>query len=252
MFHTVNLLCQSHGQVNHHGATTDGLVDLVLIHVRDKDNTTFEVERTRQIVILHVCIPGDNTFTVAVQSTFEQVQSNSVLQNSVAVIKHDSTLLVLKQSAIQTLSGRVTLDEHEALTSIENSAHLEVSQIRDVLQTIGFQSLSHGIGLTESTFTSDHSRGLNTSGDHGNQLLNKGESLIDTVFFVFGSHHLLSFSNRTRHFSQFSLNSRFVLATNHDFTVQRTDKFARSGVKRDSRFHRGFLFDHHVRIIRLG
>ena len=251
MLHAINFLSQRHAQVNHHGTTADRLVDFVLGHVADKDHTTFEVEGFRQIFVLDVSIPGDDTLAIGIKSRLQDVQSNWILEDSVAVIKHDSALVVFKQSAIETLGGGVTLDKGKALAGIQDRANLKLSQIRDVLQTIGFQRLGDRVGLTQTAFARNHCGGLDASGDHGHEFLNEREPLIDTVLFVLRVHGFGRFSHSAGHLGQLGFHSRFVLATNHDLAIERAHEFARGRVKRDQRFHSIFLhfFIHHISII---
>jgi hypothetical protein len=40
------------------------LVDLVLSHVTNKNNTTFKVKATWEVIITHISIPANDTLTV--------------------------------------------------------------------------------------------------------------------------------------------------------------------------------------------
>ena len=216
------------------------MVNFVLAHVANKDHATLEVETTGQIFILHIRIPRDNTLAVGVQSTLKDVQSHRILQDSVAVIKHDGAFVVFKQRTVQTFGGRITLNEHEALTSIQDRARFKLSQIRDVLQTIGFQSFGHRVGLTETTFTRNHGRGLDASGNHRYQLFHERKALIDPVFLVLCVDGFGCLGDRAGHFRETCLYRFLILGADNDFAIYGADKLTRSRVKRDQSFHRAF------------
>ena len=70
------------------------------------------------------------------------------IETDFALLIHDNGFVVFKQSTIQTLRSRVTLNHGKALASINNRTDFEVSQIRNVFVTTSFQSLGNGISLT--------------------------------------------------------------------------------------------------------
>jgi len=188
------------------------LVDSILIHVANENNTTSKLERTWQIIIFHVCIPRDNTFTIRVQSTFKQIKGNWIFQNSITVIEYDNRFIVFKECSVETLGSGITLNCGKTFTSINNRTNLEISQIRDIFIAISFKSLCDSICLSETTFASNNSGWLDARSNHGNQLLNETESSIDVK--------TIRFFNSCSHCNFDVTNHGFYLTFNIGFRVR--------------------------------
>ena len=187
-FHTINLLIFGHRQVNHHGARADGLIDRILSQVRDEDYTTSKLEGARQVFFAAegFSIPGDHTLAIGVESCFEQVGSNRVFEDGVAIVEHDDGVFVFVECTIQALGCGVTLNGDECLGLTYDRVGFERTQIGEVLQTGLDESLVDGVGLSETAFAGDDSRRCETLSDHIDEVFYELEAFVDVELVSLG------------------------------------------------------------------